>query len=39
MQLGSNVAVAMVQASAAVSIQPLAWELPHAAGMAVKKKK
>ena len=35
-QLGSGVAVAVAQASAAAPIQPLAWELPYAAGAALK---
>ena len=35
MLLGSSVAVAM----AAASIQPLAWEISYAAGVAVKRKK
>ena len=37
MQLGSCVAVAVAQVSAAVPIQPLAWELPYASGVALKK--
>ena len=39
MQLGSGVAVAVAQATAAALIQLLAWELPYAADEAVKKKK
>ena len=39
MQLRSSVAVAVVWAPDAAPIQPLAWELPHAAGAAVKRKK
>ena len=39
MWLGSGVAVAVAQTSAAASIQPLAQELPFAAGMTVKRKK
>ena len=39
MWLGSGVAVAVAQPSAAASIQPLAQELPFAAGMTVKRKK
>ena len=35
-QLGSGVAVAVAQASAAAPIQPLACELPYAAGAALK---
>ena len=35
MQLGSRVAMV----SAAAGIQPLAWERPYAAGVAVKKEK
>ena len=35
MWLRSGVAAAVVQASAAVLIAPLAWEFPHAAGAAV----
>ena len=38
MQLRSGVAGAVTQATAAALIHPLAWELPHAAGVAVKKK-
>ena len=39
MRLGSRVAVAVVYLAAAALIQPLAWEPPHAAGVALKKKK
>jgi len=39
MQLRSCAAVAVVQASAEAPIQPLAWELPYAAGSALKSKK
>ena len=39
MQLRSSVAMAVVQASAAVPIRPLAWELPYATAMAMKIKK
>ena len=35
----SSVAVAVVQASAAALILPLAWKLPYALGAAVKRKK
>ena len=38
MKLGSDVAMAMVQASAVALIQPLAWELPYVTGAAIKKK-
>jgi len=38
MRLGSSVAVAAVEASAAAPIQPLFWELPQATGAAVKAK-
>ena len=38
MQLGSHVAVAVVQPVAAATIQPLAWELPYATGVALKGK-
>ena len=31
--------MSVIQASAPVPIQPLAWELPHAAGAVIKKKK
>ena len=39
MQLGSDVAVAVVQTAAAVPIRPLAWELPYVTGAAKKKEK
>ena len=40
MRLGSHVAVAVVYRSAAVAlIGPLAWELPYAMGMALKRQK
>ena len=39
MQLGSDVAVAVVQASAATPLRPLAWELPYAAGAALQRKR
>ena len=39
MQLKSGVAVAVAQATAAVAIQPLAWELPYATGSALKELK
>ena len=39
MRLGSCIAVAVAQASAAASIQPLAWERPCAAGAALKRQK
>ena len=39
MWLGSGVAVAVAEASAAAPIGTLAWELPHAKGMALKRKK
>ena len=38
MQLGSCVAVVVVQAGTVVLIQPLAWELPYAKGAALPKK-
>ena len=38
MQLGSCIAVARRLAAAAL-IQPLAWELPHARGVALKSEK
>jgi len=37
MWLGSSVAVAVVQTSAAAPIRPLAWGLPYAAHAAIKK--
>ena len=39
MQLGSQVAVAVVRLAAVAPIQTLAWELPYAAGVALKAKK
>ena len=39
MQLGSGVAMAVVQAAAAALIQPLAQELSYAAGATVLKRK
>ena len=39
MWLGSGVAMAVAQASAPAPIQPLAWELPYATGVALKRKK
>ena len=39
MWLRAGVAVTVVQASAAVLSRPLAWKLPYAAGVAIKKKK
>lgn len=40
MWLGSSVAVAVVyRPAAAALIQPLAWELPYATGVALKRKK
>ena len=42
MQLGSCIIMAVVllwrRLAAAAPIQPLAWELPHAANLALKKK-
>ena len=38
MQLGSIVAVAVTEASAAAPLQPLAQELPYAADVASKRK-
>ena len=40
MQLGSRIAISMavVETTAAAMIQTLAWELPYAAGVAVKRK-
>ena len=38
MQLGSGVAMALVQAGSCSPIQPLAWELPYAMNAALKKK-
>ena len=39
MQFRPGVAVAVAWPAAAALIQPLAWELPHAAGVALKRKK
>ena len=39
MQLGSGMAVAMVQARATALIGPLAWKPPDAAGAALKRQK
>ena len=39
MQFGCDIAVAVMQASAAALIQPLAQELPYAAGSAIKRKR
>ena len=39
MQLESGVAVAVAVAGKAAPIQPLAWELPYATGVAIKRKK
>ena len=39
MRLRSNVAMAVVWPSPAALIQPLAQELPYAAGVAIKRKK
>ena len=39
MLLGSGVAVAVGRLAALFLIRPLAWELPHAMGVAVKSKK
>jgi len=39
MGLRSGVAVATARMEASAPIQPLAWELPYAAGMAPKKKR
>ena len=36
---GSGVDVAVAQSAAAAPIQPLAWELPYVAGVAIKKEK
>ena len=38
MWLRSSVSVAVVQATAVAPIGPLAWELPYAAGTALKSK-
>ena len=39
MQLGSSVAMAVVEAPAAAPVRPLAWELPYDAGAIIKVKK
>ena len=39
MKLGSGVAMAVAQASAAAPVQPLSWEFPYDAGVALKRKK
>ena len=39
MQLGSSVAVAVAQASAAAPIPPLAWELPYVADVTLKRER
>ena len=39
MQLRPGDAVAVAQAVGAAPIQPLAWELPHAMGAAIKRGK
>ena len=39
MQLRSGIAVAVVQAGGFSSVQPLVWELPYAAGVALKRPK
>ena len=39
MWLRSRVAMAVVRPAAVALIQPLAWELPYDAGVALKKKK
>lgn len=38
MYLGSSVAMAVAQAPGAAPIQPLAWDLPYATGVAIKRK-
>ena len=38
-QMGSGIAGAVAEVSAVALIQSLAWELPHAAGVALKRKK
>ena len=38
MQLGSGVAVAVLQVSATAAIRPLPWEPPYTAGVALKSK-
>jgi len=39
MQLGSGIAVAVARPAATAPIQHLAWELPYAAGVALKRQK
>ena len=39
MWFGPGIAVAVAWASGAFPIQPLAWDLPYAADVAIKKKK
>ena len=39
MQLGSSVAMAVVEAPAAAPVRPLAWELPYDASAIIKVKK
>ena len=39
MRLKSGVAMAVAQTAAAAQIQPLAWELSYATGVAIKRKK
>ena len=39
MQLGSQVAITVAVAAAAAPIQPLAWELPYTANLALKSQK
>ena len=36
---GSSIATAMMQVTAMAQIQSLAWKLPYATGVAIKKKK
>ena len=38
-QLGSSIAVAVVQVAATVLIQPTAWEFPYGKGAAIKRKR
>ena len=38
MYLGSGVAMAVAQAPGAAPIQPLAWDLPYATAVAIKRK-
>ena len=39
MWFGFGIAVAVVKASVVAVIGPLAWEIPHATGVALKRKK